>query len=128
MLAHDYKEEWILEWESSYMAPYMHKDLKWVSYDDPESIKIKADYAFKKKLAGVMAWSIETDDFMGQCGAVTFPLLRSINQALYRQEQAQQGIAAGIVARPGSILAILVVTLAILNFKLGFSTCYFQLS
>ena len=128
MLAHDYKEEWTLEWESSYMAPYMHKDLKWVSYDDPESIKIKADYAFKKNLAGVMAWSIETDDFMGQCGHSTFPLLRSINQALYRQEQARQGIAAGIVARPGSILAILVVTLAILNFKLGFSTCYFQLS
>ena len=53
--------------------------------------------------------------------------------ALHRQEQGivhrqEQGIAAGIVARPVSILAILVVTLAILNFKLGFSTCYFQLS
>ena len=125
MLAHDYEDEWTYEWESSYMAPYIHKDLKWVSYDDQESITIKANYAFKKNLAGVMAWSIETDDFKGLCGGATFPLLRSINHALHRQEQ---GIAAGIVARPGSILAILVVTLAILNFKLGFSTCYFQLS
>ena len=124
MLAHDNEDEWTYEWESSYMAPYIHKDLKWVSYDDQESITIKANYAFKKNLAGVMAWSIETDDFKGLCGGATFPLLRSINHALHRQEQ---GIAAGIVPRPGSILAILVVSLAILNFKLGFSTCYFQL-
>ena len=38
---------------------------KWVSYDNERSVKMKADLAWDKNLAGVMVWSIETDDFNG---------------------------------------------------------------
>ncbi|OGM51306.1 brain chitinase and chia [Aspergillus bombycis] len=34
----------------------------WVSYDDPETIKIKVNYASRKGLRGVMAWAIDMDD------------------------------------------------------------------
>jgi len=108
----DDTESWTVAWEDSHKAPYMHKGLKWVSYDDQESIRIKTNFAYKHNLAGVMTWSIDTDDFRGKCGGPTYPLLRTINHALYEQEQ---GIAAGIDARPASILAILAVTLAILR-------------
>ena len=39
---------------------------KWVSYDNERSVKMKADLAWDKNLAGVMVWSIETDDFNGR--------------------------------------------------------------
>ena len=39
---------------------------KWVSYDNERSVKLKADLAWDKNLAGVMVWSIETDDFNGR--------------------------------------------------------------
>ena len=60
-----------------------------------------------------MTWSIDTDDFRGKCGGVTYPLLRTINHALYEQEQ---GIAAAPdVSRPASVFTILAITLAILR-------------
>ncbi|KAE8338236.1 glycoside hydrolase [Aspergillus arachidicola] len=34
----------------------------WVSYDDPQTIKIKVDYARRKGLRGLMAWAIDMDD------------------------------------------------------------------
>ena len=41
----------------------MFNEDKWVSYDNERSIRLKADFAWEKKLGGVMVWSIETDDF-----------------------------------------------------------------
>ena len=49
---------------------------RWVSFDDERSITVKSDYAFDQGLAGVMTWSIDTDDFMGMCNGAKFPLLR----------------------------------------------------
>ena len=40
--------------------------IKWVSYDNERSVKLKADFAYDMKLGGVMVWSIETDDFHGK--------------------------------------------------------------
>jgi hypothetical protein len=46
-------------------------------------------------LAGVMTWSIDTDDFTGTCNGHRFPLLRAINNALYMRSQ-------GIADRAGA--------------------------
>lgn len=35
-----------------------------------------------KGLGGAMIWSVETDDFLGVCGAGKFPLLIAINSVL----------------------------------------------
>jgi len=102
----DDTESWTVAWDEHHEAPYMHKGVKWVSYDNEESIKTKADFAYKHNLAGVMVWSIDTDDFRGKCGGQTFPLLRTINHALYEQEQ---GLASA--GRPEvSFLGLLAVT------------------
>lgn len=60
-----------------------------ISYDNPQSITDKVRLVQKYKLAGVMIWSIDTDDFHGDCensGGLTiakgFPLLRTINIVL----------------------------------------------
>ena len=59
-------------------------------------MKIYCVFVFRKGLGGVMVWSIDTDDFTGNaCGGPDFPLLRTINNALYRSEA---GLVPGLNA------------------------------
>ncbi len=106
------EEDWVVEWENHYQAPYMHKGLKWVSYDDPESIAIKSRFAADRGAAGVMMWSIDTDDFRGNCGLPQgrFPLLKTINRVLYEYEN---GIGAAGRTTLASSLATVVVAVAV---------------
>lgn len=73
---------WSMVWEKCHQAPYMFKGDRWVSYDNERSVRLKANFAFDQKLGGVMVWSIETDDFKGNCDGVKFPLLHTLNNAL----------------------------------------------
>ena len=87
----------------------MYKQTKWVSYDNEESIWEKVHFAYDHGLAGVMTWSIDTDDFRGVCGGPHFPLLRTINHALYQAEQGLSGaprlVAPSAAAVAASMLA-----------------------
>lgn len=102
---------WTTQWNDHYKAPFMFKGLKWVSYDNIESIRIKSQYAYDLNLAGVMTWSIDTDDFRGLCGGPKFPLLRTINNALYEREQ---GITGGAAGRAGVASALVLSVLSAL--------------
>jgi len=74
---------WRLVWQKAHQAPFMSRDTMWVSYDDDNSLGLKVAYATQTQgLAGVMVWSVDTDDFRGNCGAGRYPLLRAINRAI----------------------------------------------
>ncbi|XP_011154318.1 chitinase-3-like protein 1 [Harpegnathos saltator] len=62
-------------------TPYAYNGNQWVGYDDVTSLKVKTNYIKSKKLGGVMLWSVETDDFRGECG-VKYPLLKTLNAEL----------------------------------------------
>ena len=63
MLPHPEQDNpWTTVWEEHHKAPYMYKQTKWVSYDNEESIRTKVRFAYDHDLAGVMTWSIDTDD------------------------------------------------------------------
>ena len=81
----DKDHPWTYKWEENIKAPYMFRGDRWVSFDDEKSLRLKANFAFDEGLAGVMVWSIDTDDFNGVCGT-KYPLLRSLNRALFRRE------------------------------------------
>ncbi|XP_050738876.1 probable chitinase 2 isoform X2 [Eriocheir sinensis] len=51
----------------------------WCSYDDQNSLQTKAKYAKSRGLAGMMVWSIETDDFKGSCGR-KFNLIKTLRE------------------------------------------------
>lgn len=53
---------------------------QWVSYDDVESVEAKAKYSEEYGLAGVMFWSIDTDDFLSICYGKFYPLLSAANE------------------------------------------------
>ncbi|XP_071539685.1 chitinase-3-like protein 1 [Panulirus ornatus] len=59
-------------------AYYMPYGRIWCSYDDHDSVAIKAAYAKEKNLAGMMVWSIETDDFHGKCYNRDFDLIKTL--------------------------------------------------
>jgi len=62
-------------WQSDQRVPYAFKDNQWVSYDNVESVIIKSNYIVSNNLGGAMFWSLEMDDFRGNCGGGRFPLI-----------------------------------------------------
>ncbi|XP_037722456.1 probable chitinase 2 [Drosophila subpulchrella] len=76
------------------------QEINVVTYDSSRSIANKVLFAMSKRLAGVMVWSVDTDDFLGNCkldedtyedfqkvttaprrSSQNYPLLRTINEA-----------------------------------------------
>ncbi|KAJ2808329.1 hypothetical protein H4S07_003436, partial [Coemansia furcata] len=54
---------WVRQWDPVSQTPWLFNPStkQFISYDDPQSIKAKIDYASSKGLAGAMVWSIEMD-------------------------------------------------------------------
>lgn len=86
---------WRRGWDEASATPWAIREDKVITYDDPRSMMMKADFAGEMHLAGVMVWSVDTDDFLGNCAEVhdgfldplmgsDYPIMRSINLALAR--------------------------------------------
>ncbi|VVC40930.1 Hypothetical protein CINCED_3A022627 [Cinara cedri] len=65
------------------MGPYAYKDNQWVGYDDEEFVKLKAKYAIENDLGGIMFWSIDNDDFRGNCHSRAYPLIEAGKEVLF---------------------------------------------
>ncbi|KAH9365086.1 hypothetical protein HPB48_010609 [Haemaphysalis longicornis] len=61
---------------------YAYSGDQWVCFDGPRSIMRKARFALRRGLAGLMAWDLSMDDFLGVCGRSN-PLLNAARRALY---------------------------------------------
>ncbi|XP_050715987.1 chitinase-3-like protein 1 isoform X2 [Eriocheir sinensis] len=75
-------EGWTVAIEPGMKEPYVYSlahDRIWCSYEDGNSVKIKAQYAAAHGLAGMMVWGIEMDDFLGKCGRV-FNLIKTMRE------------------------------------------------
>ncbi|XP_034108119.1 probable chitinase 2 [Drosophila albomicans] len=98
---------WTKEWDAqtSQMLACSERsvftqEVKVVTFDSSRSIANKVKFAMRKRLAGVMVWSVDTDDFLGECELDedtfadfrlvktaprrlnnNYPLLRTINEA-----------------------------------------------
>ncbi|MCB1827648.1 MAG: hypothetical protein KDH94_04400 [Coxiellaceae bacterium] len=62
-------------------TPYAYSPItkEWVSYDDPNSIAIKAQYVLSQNLGGAMVWAIDMDEFNNG-----YPIMTAINKTLGR--------------------------------------------
>ena len=54
----------------------LDNDKYWISYDDQESVELKAQYANLLNIAGCFGWSVNDDDFEGRYSDEPYPLLR----------------------------------------------------
>ncbi|KAK6618323.1 hypothetical protein RUM44_002775 [Polyplax serrata] len=64
------------------MGPYAYLRDQWVSFDDQEMIKHKAEYIRYMGLGGGMIWALDLDDFRNRCQCESYPLLKTINRIL----------------------------------------------
>ena len=64
------------------MGPYAFKGNQWVGYDDENIVRAKAQYVNEKNLGGIMFWSIDNDDFRGNCHGRPYPLIEAAKEAL----------------------------------------------
>ncbi|XP_050295131.1 acidic mammalian chitinase-like [Anthonomus grandis grandis] len=74
---------WTEVWDDEQQVPYAYNNTSWLSYDNPDSITLKVEFAKSLGLNGIMLWSIETEDFLGVNGT-QYALLNAINTALNR--------------------------------------------
>jgi len=69
--------------DGCYLSPYMYQGRYWISYDDQDSVDVKARYANQYGLKGAFIWEIDTDNFMGQIGPYEkYNILNSVNRAI----------------------------------------------
>lgn len=74
---------WTVVQDEEYrMGPYAYKGSQWVSFDDPEMIRRKAQFVRNMNLGGGMVWALDLDDFRGRCGNGPHPLMHVIQQVL----------------------------------------------
>ncbi|KAL3289216.1 hypothetical protein HHI36_003650 [Cryptolaemus montrouzieri] len=76
----------IVTWDDYEKTPYMVDGNLWIGYDNEQSLKEKIKYIKQEGLAGIMIWSIETDDTRGVCGGQKWPLLNAINEEIANDE------------------------------------------
>jgi chitinase len=57
------RDGFVRHWDSRASAPFLWNPATrtFITYDDPESIRKKADYARRRKLGGVMFWELSQD-------------------------------------------------------------------
>ncbi|KAL5237863.1 hypothetical protein ACI65C_005273 [Semiaphis heraclei] len=65
-------------------TPYSYYKNDWISYDNPLSLALKAEYANSLDLGGVMLFSLNADDYNASsiCSSSVFPLTTIIKKAL----------------------------------------------
>ncbi|XP_043594466.1 probable chitinase 10 isoform X2 [Bombus pyrosoma] len=64
------------------MGPYAYKGTQWVSFDDADMIRRKAEYVRDMGLGGGMVWALDLDDFRGRCGEGPHPLMHTLQKVL----------------------------------------------
>uniref|UniRef100_A0A146LM60 Acidic mammalian chitinase n=1 Tax=Lygus hesperus TaxID=30085 RepID=A0A146LM60_LYGHE len=63
-------------------VPYAFNGPEWISYENTLSVSLKAYYIKDRHFGGAMIYSLNTDDFYGECGDQKFPLTREVNYVL----------------------------------------------
>ncbi|XP_014275730.1 probable chitinase 2 [Halyomorpha halys] len=85
---------WTVHWDNTSLTPFATTGNRLITYDNPESIMHKVKYAMGQGVAGIMTWSVDTDDFRGDCAlpgqtSPRDPLLQAImiaiEESLYKK-------------------------------------------
>ncbi|CAL8109513.1 unnamed protein product [Orchesella dallaii] len=98
--------DWQTFWDDNAKVPFMRNGNKWLTFDNPESIREKVEFAIKKNLRGAMFWSIETDDFLGLSG-VKYPLLKTVNFVLSQDTSTNEIPTDEPPTKPSSATSLL---------------------
>ncbi|XP_075222598.1 chitinase-3-like protein 2 isoform X2 [Lycorma delicatula] len=68
--------------DDEHKVPYTYNGKEWISYDDEQSLGIKAQFVKTKGYGGVMVYALNDDDFKASCASTYFPLIRNVRYIL----------------------------------------------
>jgi chitinase len=56
--------DYVRYWDDVAKVPWLYNAAKkeWITYEDPQSMRIKGEYVVAQKLAGAMFWELSNDD------------------------------------------------------------------
>lgn len=77
-------KNWTVNYNKDLKESYATDNTSWISFEDAQSVKEKADFAKSKNLGGVAIMSLDTDDISGSCGE-PYPLLRAASKEFMSQ-------------------------------------------
>lgn len=78
------KNKWKNQRDPKRKVTFAYTHNQWVGYDDPKAIAEKANYIINMNLRGGMVWALDLDDFTGNCCGTKYPLLKTLNGHLRR--------------------------------------------
>ncbi|XP_056635640.1 acidic mammalian chitinase-like [Diorhabda sublineata] len=78
-------------WDDEQKVPHRVWGDQWVGFEDEDSLKLKVDFTVLWNLSGIMIWSLDTDDFLGNCGGGKYPLISTIKNRLNYHEDSLKG-------------------------------------
>lgn len=84
-----FEDNTTLVWDNEQQVPFAYQNDQWVGFDDERSLEVKGDWLKTEGFGGVMIWSVDMDDFRGNCGNGKYPLISSVKQALANYTVAQ---------------------------------------
>ncbi|XP_064081441.1 probable chitinase 10 [Macrobrachium nipponense] len=84
-----YEDNTTLVWDNEQQVPFAYMGDQWVGFDDERSLGVKGDWLKTEGFGGVMIWSVDMDDFRGNCGTGKYPLINSIKESLQNYTVAQ---------------------------------------
>lgn len=76
------------EWDQKSSTPVAYKGNRFVSFEDEISLIEKVKLVNKYKLGGIMLFTLDTDDFNGQCNGVKYPLLTAVTEYLENEDES----------------------------------------
>nr|AQZ26771.1 chitinase 3 [Tigriopus japonicus] len=75
-------DQWTEVRDENVVSPYIVRDSQWFSFEDIQSIEVKAQFIKDNGYGGAMVWSIDTDDFQGFCSEKRFGLIQKVQDVL----------------------------------------------
>lgn len=71
-------------WNEKAASPYLYLNKEWISYENEKSVRIKTSFALNKiNAAGIMVFSLNMDDFNGECTPFKkYPLITAIKKEI----------------------------------------------
>lgn len=74
--------KWKREWVKYAATPYIYYKDQWVSYEDKDSVDVKADWFRKRWFGGIFVWTLDADDYIGSCNRELFPMVGKTHEKL----------------------------------------------
>lgn len=90
-------------WDEEQKVPIAIADDQWIGFDDERSIREKMKYIIENNYAGSMIWTVDMDDFHGDCAGIKYPLITIMGEMLLGRPRPPGSNLPSIIKKAESV-------------------------